>query len=251
MTLGNPPLRVAIMQPYFFPHLGCFQLIAAADEFRLFDYTRFIQRGWMHRDRLRINQDERRDTFTVNKSPRKDIINDKTFGNYACGALNKLSSNMANGYKDAPHLTAETELIAATASRVEPSVGLTSFTDITYFALERVCAAFKLDLLINGTFSLSMAANQAGQSRIIAACQAIGATSYVNMMRGEYLNDAEAFVTASISLVFMTPILPTYNQGACIFLAGLSILDTVTNIPVDCISPMLNPPELIVARHAH
>ena len=51
--MGNSDLkRVAIMQPYFFPYIGYFQLISDVDKFFLLDEVQFIRHGWIERNRL-------------------------------------------------------------------------------------------------------------------------------------------------------------------------------------------------------
>ena len=37
-------MKLAIMQPYFFPYIGYWQLISAADSFVLLDDTQYIER---------------------------------------------------------------------------------------------------------------------------------------------------------------------------------------------------------------
>jgi hypothetical protein len=39
--------RVAIMQPYFLPYIGYFQLIAAADLFIVYDNIKYTKKGWI------------------------------------------------------------------------------------------------------------------------------------------------------------------------------------------------------------
>ncbi|TAN78061.1 MAG: hypothetical protein EPN14_06860, partial [Gallionella sp.] len=46
---------IAIMQPYFLPYIGYFQLMAAADKFVVFDDVNFIKRGWVNRNRLLLD----------------------------------------------------------------------------------------------------------------------------------------------------------------------------------------------------
>ena len=46
---------VAIMQPYFLPYIGYFQLLAAVDTFVVLDDVNYINRGWINRNRLLIN----------------------------------------------------------------------------------------------------------------------------------------------------------------------------------------------------
>ena len=45
-------MTVAIMQPYFFPYIGYFQLIQAANRFILFDDVQYIRHGWINRNRI-------------------------------------------------------------------------------------------------------------------------------------------------------------------------------------------------------
>src|SRR5699024_2218756 len=46
---------IAIMQPYFLPYIGYFQLIAAVDRFIFYDDVDFIKNGWINRNRILIN----------------------------------------------------------------------------------------------------------------------------------------------------------------------------------------------------
>lgn len=48
----KPELSVAIMQPYFLPYLGYFQLIVASDVFVFYDDVNFIKKGWLRRNRI-------------------------------------------------------------------------------------------------------------------------------------------------------------------------------------------------------
>ena len=45
-------MRLAIMQPYFVPYLGYFQLINYVDKFVSYDDIQFTKKGWIHRNRI-------------------------------------------------------------------------------------------------------------------------------------------------------------------------------------------------------
>ena len=47
---------LAIMQPYFLPYIGYFQLMKAVDRFIVYDDVSFITRGWINRNRILIGQ---------------------------------------------------------------------------------------------------------------------------------------------------------------------------------------------------
>ena len=48
-------MKVGIMQPYFFPYIGYFQLINAVDKFIIYDDVNYINRGWINRNNILVN----------------------------------------------------------------------------------------------------------------------------------------------------------------------------------------------------
>ena len=48
-------MKIAIMQPYFFPYIGYFQLINAVDKFVIYDNIQFTKKGWIQRNRILLN----------------------------------------------------------------------------------------------------------------------------------------------------------------------------------------------------
>eukprot|EP01036_Dinobryon_divergens_P050949 gene50949-68197_t len=48
-------MKVGIMQPYFLPYIGYFQLIAAVDLFVVYDNIKYTKKGWINRNRLLQN----------------------------------------------------------------------------------------------------------------------------------------------------------------------------------------------------
>ena len=45
-------MKLAIMQPYFFPYIGYFSLMDYADYFISFDTAQYISHGWINRNRI-------------------------------------------------------------------------------------------------------------------------------------------------------------------------------------------------------
>jgi hypothetical protein len=45
-------MKLGIMQPYFFPHLGYFDLINYSDQWIVFDKVKYIRHGWVNRNRI-------------------------------------------------------------------------------------------------------------------------------------------------------------------------------------------------------
>lgn len=47
-------MKLAIMQPYFLPYIGYFQLIASVDKFVVYDDVSFIKGGWINRNNVKV-----------------------------------------------------------------------------------------------------------------------------------------------------------------------------------------------------
>ena len=45
-------MKLAIMQPYFFPYIGYWQLISAVDTFVIYDDVNYIKQGWINRNNI-------------------------------------------------------------------------------------------------------------------------------------------------------------------------------------------------------
>ena len=48
-------MKLAIMQPYFLPYVGYFQLIGAVDMFIIYDNIKYTKKGWINRNRMLRN----------------------------------------------------------------------------------------------------------------------------------------------------------------------------------------------------
>jgi hypothetical protein len=48
-------MKLGIMQPYFFPYIGYFQLITTVDMFIIYDNVKYTKKGWINRNRMLQN----------------------------------------------------------------------------------------------------------------------------------------------------------------------------------------------------
>ena len=51
-STGDRMKSIGIMQAYFMPYIGYFQLINAVDEFIIYDNIQYAKKGWIHRNRI-------------------------------------------------------------------------------------------------------------------------------------------------------------------------------------------------------
>ena len=48
-------MKLGIMQPYFFPYIGYWQLINLVDKYVIYDDVNYIKGGWINRNKILIN----------------------------------------------------------------------------------------------------------------------------------------------------------------------------------------------------
>ena len=65
--------KLAIMQPYFFPYIGYFQLIHAVDRFVIYDNIEYTKKGWINRNRILNNGSIKTITLPIKKA--SDYLN--------------------------------------------------------------------------------------------------------------------------------------------------------------------------------
>ena len=71
---------LGLIQPYFFPYLEHFRLIAACDRWVIFDTVRYRRRTWMSRNRI-VNRETRRSYISAS------MVKVATRGSVAAAAL--------------------------------------------------------------------------------------------------------------------------------------------------------------------
>jgi hypothetical protein len=54
-SLPSGRRKAVIMQPYFLPYLGYFQLLAAADVIVIYDDVQYTKSSWINRNRFYLN----------------------------------------------------------------------------------------------------------------------------------------------------------------------------------------------------
>jgi hypothetical protein len=61
-------VKTAIMQPYFLPYIGYWQLINSADQFVVYDNIKFTKKGWFNRNRILETNHDRLFTIPIKKA---------------------------------------------------------------------------------------------------------------------------------------------------------------------------------------
>lgn len=229
MTLG-------IMQPYLFPYIGYFQLLAAVDRFVVYDDVTFIKQGWINRNRMLINGDaafftvplaHKSSTVTIRDTAISDAPEHEKWAE-------KLLKSFDNTYRRAPEF-------ARTFPLVERVLTATS-SKVAEMAVESIRAvAERLDIRtsIVETSSVYGNADLHGEDRVLAICLAEQANRYVNPSGGRELYSRERFKAQGVELQFIEPRAIEYPQFGGRFVPWLSIVDVLMFNPVERVREFL------------
>lgn len=216
-------LTLGVMQPYLFPYLGYFQLIAAVDRFVVYDDVNYIKQGWVNRNRILVNGAPHMFTLPLSGASSFTPINTIAIDpqRYATWCERFLRT-VAQSYGRAPYLQPVQELLDRVFSGPHERL-----VDVLLRSLREVMAYIGLRTEIVPTSAVYGNQELSGQARILDICAREGARRYLNAIGGRELYDTAAFAEKGITLSFLRSQLPEYRHGKHPFVPGLSILDVM------------------------
>jgi hypothetical protein len=225
-------MKVAIMQPYFFPYIGYFSLIKVVDLFIFYDDVNYIKGGWVNRNRILINSEAKYLTLNVkNGSPNK-LINEIEFDDNR----QKLLKTIEQNYKKAPYFKQvwpllETNLKLKTTSLAD--IAINSVRSVTNYL------GMKTKFEISSV-SYPETKGLERSDRLKQICRKTHADTYINAIGGIDLYDKNDFLKNHINLQFLKPQLLQYKQYKETFIPGLSIIDVLMFNSIEDINKMLD-----------
>lgn len=218
-------MNVAIMQPYFFPYLGYFNLIHACGKFVFLDNVQHISRGFINRNRILIDGKPHMFTIPLSTAPRSHWINERKVADGFEHFTENFFLMLKHAYAKAPYFNEVREMVANVFTLSDGSLSRlcqdSIFEVCHYVGLERKFMV--ASEIMDRKESLSIN----GSDKIIRLAKIVGATRYINSMGGYALYSPEDFVKAGIELRFIKSNLPEYRQFNYEFVSHLSILDVL------------------------
>ncbi|HEV3147205.1 MAG TPA: WbqC family protein [Chthoniobacterales bacterium] len=222
-------MKLAIMQPYFLPYIGYFQLMAAADRFVVYDDVNFIRRGWINRNRILLHGYEHLFVIPLRGASQNRRINEIALVTKTTWR-EKLLSTIRHAYRQAPEFREVFPLVSDIVNFAEE--GLAGYL-LNSLRMIKSYLAIRTELIptsaIYGNRSLK------GHDRILDICRQEQASIYLNLSGGKGLYDPELFRANGIALRFLEPTEINYDQFGGPFRGCLSIVDVL----------MFNSPEKI------
>jgi hypothetical protein len=234
-------MKVAIMQPYFFPYIGYWQLIQAVDRFVIYDDVNYIKGGWINRNRILINGKPVFITAPLHQSsPFKRICN--TALQPSLVWRDKLVKMVETTYRRA---TCFVEVFPIVEELIRHETD--NLSDYLAHQLQTLSAFMGINTEFVMTSRCYKNNELSGQGRLLDVCIREGATTYINPQGGQSLYDSEPFRKAGIDLRFIVIRPLPYKQRATMFVPYLSIIDALMEIGPDGINEHLGAFDLIAS----
>ena len=220
--------KVAVMQPYFFPYVGYFNLLHACSKLIFLDNAKLNTRGWVCRNAISLQG--KRHMFSVplvGKSQNKDINQHQLFqfDEFRDKFLKTLHLEYSK-YDNYPIIEKAIWDVFSNESQRMDQLAITS--------VKVTCKLLGLNTEFRKASELPLKNDGASASEyIIQIMKYVGATQYVNLPGGRSLYDPVYFKQEGIGIEFILPKEPQYidTKGTSRQSSGLSILDVLFRMP--------------------
>ncbi len=219
-----PHKRVGIMQPYFFPYLEHFRLIAACDQWIVFDTVQYARKSWMNRNRI-LNREKGwsyvsvpvRHTGLETSVMYAELDETQDWRGTLLGKL-RVYEREAPNYRQVRTLIGDAITVSAY-----------SLAELNTHLLGVVMAALdiKTPLMRASALSFQAPADCPPGEWALHISRHLGATEYRNPSGGIALFDPDLYASQGIKLSFHQHRDFHYRTGTFTFVPGLSVIDAL------------------------
>jgi len=231
---------VGIMQPYFFPYIGYWQLLNAVDTYVIYDDVSFIKNGWINRNRILINGEAKYfnlptvGTSSFIKINAVCLSSDKKL-------FDKLLKMLDNSYRKAPYFADVMPLLIKIISYETMNMA-----ELLTFQIRTISDFLKIDTkIILSSKDIEKDCEKRGQEKVLHICNVLGGVEYYNAIGGLSLYDKKYFETNGVKLSFLKSNSIVYKQYKNSFVPNLSIIDHLMFCSVDEIKDQLEDFQLV------
>lgn len=208
------------MQPYFFPYIGYYQLIAAVDLFVVYDNIKYTKKGWINRNRMLQNGKDV--TFSLPLKAASDFLHVDQRELSTDFSRDKLLAQLEGAYRRAPFFKQVFPLIEGIVNFDDPNLFSYLFN-----AILKTCAFLDIKTKLVKSSGVGIDHDLKAQEKVIALCQALNADKYINPIGGTELYDRAEFKDQGIDLSFLSAKPFEYVQFDSTFVPWLSIIDVM------------------------
>ncbi len=224
-------MMLGVMQPYFFPYLGYFDLINRSDRWIVFDTPQYMREGWVNRNRILHSREGWQYIIVPLKKHCRDTpinrVDAVEFPDWRRTIVNQLTHYRGR----APFYRETIDLLEDCLAGKEQNL-----SRLNVKCLGKVCQYLHIpwepEMFSEMHLPLGEIVEAADWALRIA--QAAGATAYINPPGGVALYDADRFARHGIRLYLQEDFNFVYQCAGYTYLPKLSVLDALMWVsPID------------------
>ena len=232
-------MKLGIMQPYFFPYIGYWQLINEVDTYIIYDDVNFIKGGWINRNRILVNGKPMFYNVQMKEASPFKKINEVEVANTDI-IKRKMLTTLEMNYKKAPFFQQVYPMLKDIIEQDENN--LAKYLE---YSIRKICEYLDIKIKIVMSSSIQKNNELKGKEKVIHICKLMMATDYVNAIGGQELYDYESFEKNGLQLNFLKTNSIEYKQFKNDFISNLSIIDVLMFNSKEELNIILNDYELI------
>lgn len=215
-------MKVGIMQPYFFPYIGYWQLINLVDRYVIYDDVNYIKGGWINRNNILINGESNFINLQLNKASSNKFINEIEIVQNDI-TKKKMLKTIQESYSKAPYIENVFPLVESVINQNE--LNLSKYLE---FSISEVCSYLNIETEIIISSEMRKNKELSRQDKVIEICKLLDANQYVNAIGGQDLYSITDFASKGIDIKFLKPleiVYPQFDENQ--FVPNLSIIDVM------------------------
>lgn len=214
-------MKIGIMQPYFFPYMGYWQLLNEVDKYVIFDDVNFINRGWINRNRILVEGVPKYFNISMVGASQNKKINEIQI-DLNPKLVTKKMRTIEYAYKKAPYFEQVFPMVESILRFANNNLAV--YIENSIYT---ICDYLNINTEIIISSSLNKNNELKGKEKILNICNILGATEYYNAFGGRKLYSYEEFKKKGIKLKFLKSDNIIYKQLDNKFQADLSIIDII------------------------
>lgn len=235
-------MKVAVMQPYFFPYLGYWQMFNAVDRFVVLDDVNYIKRGYINSNSILVNGTAHKFTIPLDKPSQNKLINETRL-KFSEDEKESFLKMVMMAYRKAPLFDDVFPVLEGIVK--QDTDDLTSFLFNSFVEVKKYLD-LETDIIISSKIEKDNSLR--AEDRILEINKRLGADVYINAIGGQDLYSYEHFSKEGIKLCFIKMLSYEYKQYNNEFVPNLSFIDVLMFNDKGKVHEMLGNYELITEK---
>lgn len=236
-------MTLAILQPYFCPYLGYFQLINKVDKLVIYDNIEYTRRGWYTKNRFLLNNQPHPFSIPLKRDSDYLFVKERCLADSSHKSVIKTLRQIENSYRRTPFFSEIFPVIHSVF--VNPNKNLFDYILHSVVTFTKVLG---INTEILKSSDLKIDHSLKSQNKVIAICKHLRADTYINPIGGKDLYNEDIFAENGLDLKFLRMNKLNYDQFREPFVPSLSIIDVLMYNGVEKTRALLTEYRLVQAN---